>query len=124
MENNNFLETLAVRFGQNASVNNVFGDPITVQGKTIIPVARIAFGLGGGYGHNGKHKKALVNSEEPQDIKEEGAGGGGGMYATPIGVYEVSGKCTRFIPSSATKQFLMVAVLAFIAGRWMRSKNG
>jgi uncharacterized spore protein YtfJ len=123
MENNNLLETLAVRFGQNASVKNVFGDPITAQGKTIIPVAQIAYGLGGGYGHNGKRKKASVSPEEVQDNKEEGAGAGGGMYATPKGVYEISGKSTRFIPANATKQLLMIAVLAFIAGRWMGSKK-
>src|SRR5215210_4257523 len=98
MENNSFLETLAARLGQNASVKNVYGEPITTRNKTIIPVAKIAMGLGGGYGHkNGKNKKLAANStEKPEENKGEGAGGGGGMYATAKGVYEVTDKCTRF----------------------------
>lgn len=123
MENNNFLETLADRFGQNASVKNVFGEPITAQGKTIIPVARIAYGLGGGYGKNGKPKKPEITPEGTAENKEEGAGAGGGMYATPKGVYEISGKCTRFIPANATKQILMVALFAFLTGKMMSAKG-
>jgi uncharacterized spore protein YtfJ len=121
MENNVFLETLAARFGQNASVKNVYGEPITTQGKTIIPVAQIAMGLGGGYGHkNGKGKQMANNSTEPDHNKQgEGAGAGGGMYATAKGVYEVTDKCTRFIPANATKQLLAMAALAFVTGRWM-----
>lgn len=120
MENNNFLETLASRFGQNASVKNVYGEPITAQGKTIIPVAKIAMGLGGGYGHkNGKHQNASTDAGQADDNKGEGAGAGGGMYATAKGIYEVTNKCTRFIPANATKQMLTIAAMAFITGRWM-----
>src|SRR3954471_12126620 len=111
MENNNFLEALAARFGQNASVKNVYGEPITTQGRTIIPVAQIAMGLGGGHGQkNNKHKNAGTNREEPEDNKGEGAGAGGGMYATAKGVYEISEKSTRFIPANAMKQLLTSAV--------------
>lgn len=39
MENENFIEKLASQFGQNASVKNVYGDPVQVGNKTIIPVA-------------------------------------------------------------------------------------
>ena len=54
METGNFIEKLASQFGQNASVKNVYGDPIQAGNKTIIPVARIAYGLGGGYGQGDK----------------------------------------------------------------------
>ena len=50
MENGNFLEKMASQFGQNASVKNVYGEPVRAGEKIIIPVARIAYGLGGGYG--------------------------------------------------------------------------
>jgi uncharacterized spore protein YtfJ len=33
-----------------AVVKSVFGQPVSAQGKTIIPVARIAYGFGGGSG--------------------------------------------------------------------------
>ena len=121
MENTSFLETLAARFGQNASVKNVYGEPIITQNKTIIPVAQIAMGLGGGYGHkNGKNKKSAVNDTgNPDDNKGAGAGAGGGMYATAKGVYEVTDKYTRFIPANATKQMVAIAALAFVAGRFI-----
>jgi hypothetical protein len=38
MENMNFLENLATRLGQNASVKNVYGEPVIAHDKTIIPV--------------------------------------------------------------------------------------
>jgi uncharacterized spore protein YtfJ len=120
MENNNFLETLAVRFGQNASIKNVYGEPITTQGRTIIPVAKIAMGLGGGQGH-GKPKKmgANVQLQENDKGEGEGSGGGGGMYATAKGVYEISDKGTSFIHANAAKQMLVIAALAFVAGRFV-----
>ena len=70
MENNNFLENLAVRLGQNGSVKNVYGEPISTHGKTIIPVAQIAMGLGGGYGQkNRKQKKADTGNDEPNNLR-------------------------------------------------------
>lgn len=114
-----FLETLAEKFGQNASVKNVYGEPVTTQGRTIIPVAKIAMGLGGGHGQkNGNRKNAAVNGQ-PDDHKGEGEGGGGGMIATAKGVYEVTSKCTRFIPANAARQLFTMAALAFVAGRWV-----
>ena len=78
MENVNFLEKLSSQFGQNATVKNVFGEPIQAGNKTIIPVAKIAYGLGGGYGQ-GKKKKLAESRDasiENDDRKqEEGAGG-------------------------------------------------
>jgi len=49
-----------------ATVKAVFGEAVTAQGKTIIPVARVAFGFGGGSGQG-----------RPEG---EGRGGGGGVY--------------------------------------------
>jgi len=69
MENGFFLEKLASLFGQNASVKNVFGEPIKAGDKTIIPVAQIAYGLGGGYGHGVKKKKP---SQVDDSVRAEG----------------------------------------------------
>jgi uncharacterized spore protein YtfJ len=125
MEDVNFLETVSKQFGQNASVKNVYGEPILAQGKTIIPVAKIAMGLGGGQGQsNGKYKKQQDNPPQPADNKGGfGGGAGGGMIATAKGVYEVTGKCTRYIPANATKQLLVAAGIAFIVGRWVGTKR-
>jgi uncharacterized spore protein YtfJ len=47
------LRAIGERFQTSGNVKNVFGDPITVEGKTIIPVARIKYGFGAGAGRKG-----------------------------------------------------------------------
>jgi len=63
MENGNFIEKLASQFGQSASVKNVYGEPIQAGDKTIIPVAQIAYGLGGGYGQGNKRKRPNMSAD-------------------------------------------------------------
>jgi hypothetical protein len=41
------------------------------------------------------------------------------MFATAKGVYEITDKCTRFIPANAARQLLSMAAIAFITGRWI-----
>ncbi len=61
------------------SVRRCFGDPLELDGLTVIPVARVSGGGGGGGG-------------EGTDENEAGGGGFGtgfGLRVNPIGVYEV-----------------------------------
>jgi len=119
---NNIVDTLATRFGQSATVKNVYGEPLNSHNKTIIPVAQVIMGMGGGYGRKkGKDELSLKTTNEPLD--GEGAGGGGGMIAMPKGVYEVTDKRTRFIPANATRQMLAIGTIAFLFGRWAGRRN-
>jgi uncharacterized spore protein YtfJ len=106
MADQNFIEKLASGFHQSASVKNIFGEPIQAGDKTIIPVARIAYGLGGGFGQGKKNKMHASDDANASEERPfgEGAGGGGGMYARAKGVYEITPSTTRFIPVSNTKQ--------------------
>ena len=61
------------------TVKRVFGESYEVDGVTIIPVARVAGGAGGGGGEEA----------DGSDKQGRGFGGGFGMGANPIGVYEV-----------------------------------
>src|SRR6267142_2061062 len=72
-----------------ASVKAIYGEPISAQGKTVIPVAKITYGYGAGAGTGG------VGSTS---AKGEGGGGGGGVRAVPVGVIEVSNQPIRFVP--------------------------
>lgn len=126
METGNFIEKLASQFGQNASVKNVYGDPIQAGNKTIIPVARVAYGLGGGYGQGNKKNKRLEFDESLKRLgghDAEGAGGGGGLYARPAGVYEVTSTSTRFIPATNTRKLLIGFVVGFLVKGWFNSKR-
>src|SRR5678815_4021308 len=121
METGNFIEKLASQFGQNASVKNVYGDPIQAGNKTIIPVARVAYGLGGGYGQGNKKNKHLQYDDTLKRMEgpnSEGAGGGGGLYARPAGVYEITSTKTRFISASSTRQLLTGVAIGFLVNAW------
>jgi len=117
MENENFIENIGVGLGQNVSVDNIYGEPIQSGEKTIIPVARIAYGFGGGFGHDGKQKEVLSTEEffgEEKPFAKEGGGAGGGIYAQPKGVYEVTPTRTRFIPANNYKQIFVGIAIGFL----------
>ena len=93
------LEMLSERIGAQAGVRKVYGDPVTVEGRTLIPVARVRFGFGAGSGH----------AKSGQVPNEKSGGGGGGMYATPAGVFEVTQSSTRFIDVSPWRPLAIAA---------------
>ncbi|MFM9368615.1 spore germination protein GerW family protein [Streptomyces sp. Da 82-17] len=72
------LERLADKLGGRACVEAVFGEPVTAEGVTVIPVARIGYGFGGGAGR-----------EVGAGRTGEGGGGGGGAEARPLGFIEL-----------------------------------
>jgi uncharacterized spore protein YtfJ len=82
------LQTLHENLSTRAQVKSVFGDAISAGDKTIIPVAKIAFGFGAGAGTGGVGESSA---------KGEGGGGGGGVRAKPVGVFEISATNTRFV---------------------------
>jgi len=83
------LQKMGDTLGSTATVKSVFGEPIHANGKTVVPVAKVAYGFGGGAG-TGKHESA--------DRHGEGGGGGGGVRAFPAGALEITEGSTRFVP--------------------------
>ena len=118
MENVNFVENVATRLGQSASVKNVYGEPIVKGERTILPVARVAYGFGGGFGNKAARQPLLEGQKEAGP--EAGGGGGGGLRACASGVFEITDQGTRFIPANNTLQLLGAALLGFVVGAWMR----
>ena len=51
------LQSIADKVRSSASVKSVYGEPVEAEGKTIIPVARVAYGFGGGGGTRSPLKK-------------------------------------------------------------------
>lgn len=71
-----------------ASVKTVFGEPVRVDGKTFIPVARVP---------------AQKPASEPGATK-------------PIGVVEISGTETKFLAFGQAKRFAWVAAVSAAVG--------
>jgi uncharacterized spore protein YtfJ len=112
------LETLSDHLVDAATVKKVYGEPIVSQGKTIIPIARVALGFGGGFGErNGKRHKDRAKDENPPEPVGEGGGLGGGLLTKPIGVLEITPDRTRFIPLSVTRYVVFGAALCLLLGR-------
>ena len=77
------LERLAAEVGGKAGAKAVFGDAVERDGITVIPVARVRWGIGAGGG---------------QGPEGSGSGGGGGVAADPIGYIEVTSAGATFRP--------------------------
>jgi uncharacterized spore protein YtfJ len=82
------VERLAESIGARAGVQAVFGDPVTQQGLTVIPVARVRWGFGGGGG----------SADAPASGPASGSGGGGGVAADPLGYLEIGPDGAAFRP--------------------------
>ena len=90
---------------EKANVNAAFGEPVTVEGRTIVPVAKVAYGFRMGMGHRATAgPKAEEETDQPQDQEvtkqSDGVtgGGGGAMMAHPFAVIEITPEGTRVEP--------------------------
>jgi uncharacterized spore protein YtfJ len=98
------IEAIRDSLVTHTGVNTLYGQPIEAQGKTIIPVAKIAYGFGAGAGNARGQENA-------------GGGGGGGVHSSPLGVIEVTPQQTRFVPISDRKKLAAAAFAGILCGR-------
>lgn len=108
-----FFQSLGERLQGSASVKTVYGDPIVVEEKTIIPVARVAYGFGGCL----RSRKKSGNGKEQKDGDEEG--GGGGLAASPVGIVEITQEDTRFISIGEERKLAWALLIGFFLGIFM-----
>jgi len=111
------LQSLKESILGQAGVKAIYGEPISAQGKTVIPVAKLMYGYGAGAGTGG------VGNSSAQG---EGGGGGAGVRAIPVGVIEVSEKETRFIPITSRKKLAAALAIGTMAGillGWRRRRR-
>jgi uncharacterized spore protein YtfJ len=110
------LSKLVESLGGTATAEAVFGAPVEKDGVTVVPVARVRYGVGGGGGRGpGRKKKG-----DAGDAEQVGYGHGGGVQAAPVGYIELSGgKATyrRIVdparPMAIALLFPLVMAIAF-----------
>ncbi|AZQ38839.1 sporulation protein [Streptomyces cyaneochromogenes] len=100
-----FLERLADKLGGSASVTAVYGEPVTSDGITVIPVAKIAYGFGGGAGRSVEGGKV-----------GDGEGGGGGVEAKPLGYIEIRDGVATYKPIRNTWGDVVLPLAALLVG--------
>ncbi len=86
----NLVKTTLGEIEKVLSARTVVGEPITIQGATLIPLISIGFGFGAGGGEGKGEAKQMG----------EGAGGGtgGGAWVKPIAVVVVDKEGVRIEP--------------------------
>ncbi len=91
-----------------ASVQNVYGEPVNVGGRTVITIARVGYGFGAGGGE-------VARSEEAAS-ERGGSGGGAGVLARPVGALEITEAGTRFIPFIDPARLGVALMVGFLIG--------
>jgi uncharacterized spore protein YtfJ len=89
---------------KSANVNAVFGRPVQVGEKTVIPIASVAYGFGLGFGEQ---------EEQPSETNV-GGGGGAGAIAKPLGLVEITPESTR-VESVVDEQRVVRAGMLLVA---------
>jgi uncharacterized spore protein YtfJ len=91
------MANLAVKLAEitrSFGVKSAYGEPVEIDGVTIVPVALVQYGFGGG----GEDTDGEGNADGSDKHNGMGGGGGGGM-SIPIGAYVKSGDTARFDPN-------------------------
>ncbi|WP_219689587.1 GerW family sporulation protein [Streptomyces anatolicus] len=102
------LERLAEEIGERAAGAVVFGDAVTAEGVTVIPVAEVGCGFGLG----------------PTPVSSDGAdasgglqvGGAGGLRARPRGFIEIKDGAATYRPLPNPWLTAALPLAAFLAG--------
>lgn len=91
------------------TVSRVFGEPYERDGVTVVPVARIYGGGGGGTGEDGA---------------QQGEGGGIGFVARPVGVYVIRGGDVSWRPAVDANRVVTAVAAVLVVGALTRAVSG
>jgi len=112
------VQSIVEKIQTSASVKTVYGEPIKVEGKTIIPVARVAYGFCMCSCGN------KAEAQEKQGQEQQGCGGGGaGLSVSPAGVLEISEGETRFIPTGLGSKLVGALLVGLFLGVMIAGKR-
>jgi uncharacterized spore protein YtfJ len=98
------------------TVETVYGDPVERDGRTVVPVARVAYRALGGFGWGSGSGAADAGEGESSG---GGGGGRGGAEVTPVGALEIGDDGTEFVRFEADggwRRVLVVGLLGVALG--------
>jgi uncharacterized spore protein YtfJ len=101
-----FTSKIKELLSQVGGVNVSFGEAKTVDGVTVIPVAKVMIGGGGGEGGSTGRRKGkkpaqqteTETTEEGKKPEDYGVGMGGGATTVPLGVFAITDGKVAFHP--------------------------
>jgi uncharacterized spore protein YtfJ len=115
------VETLLKQAREVATVRRVFGEPIERDGVTVVPVAAVRGGGGGGTAPTSGPDGGTGENPDPA------LGGGWGMAARPVGAYVIRGTQVTWEPARDVNRLVaggqLVAVALLLTVRaWIRRR--
>lgn len=123
-EERQFVTQVAEAIGRTASVETVFGEPVHRGEVTVIPVARIAWGFGGGGGPSRLGRGDGGDPERPGASRmgrfwgampRRQGGGGGGARMQPMGYIVIRDGDAQFRPIRWMPS-LAIGLIGFLVG--------
>ena len=87
----NMLENTIAKIREMVDANSVVGEPITLDGITIIPISKVSVGFGGG-------GSDYVSKNPNKQENPFGGGAGGGLKVTPLAFLIIKGDSVRMLP--------------------------
>ncbi len=105
------IEGLKSALGDRLSAQVAYGEPVQVEGVTVIPVARVmlGFGAGGGVG------ESVLSGNGEDAAAPVGGGGGGGGLVQPLGFIEIDSTGARWVPLEPSRAELAIRALMLAA---------
>jgi uncharacterized spore protein YtfJ len=95
------VEELTAGARDTLTVKRVYGEPYEKNGVTVIPTAAVRGGGGAGESESGESTPG-------------GTGGGFGMTARPVGVYQIKDDEVTWVPAADTTRMIILSQVVMI----------
>ena len=102
------FERIGERLRTTARSEIIYGETRLVDGRSVIPVAKLRYAFGAGAGETEVAK-------DGKDIETGGGGGGGAAAVTPVGFLVVTPYGQEFVPVRPAAKLLAAAGLVGLA---------
>ena len=97
------------------TVRRVFGEPFEKEGMTIVPVAQVMGGFGGGGPAETPAATGVTAPAGTKPAAPTGIGGGFGVVARPMGVFVIREGRVRWVPSVDVTRLVFRMILGAAA---------
>lgn len=111
------FRSLSETVASSANAKTVYSTPIEREDRTVVPIARVEYGLGGGGGGGGGGVGSGGGGGGSSDDDDgEGGGLGGGLSARPAGALEVTDRGTRFVKPNDRSRSIALVLVGLVCG--------
>jgi len=109
------IKVIFEKFSSHKDVSLVFGKPIELDNKRVLPVGKVSYAVGGGGGYSGEGEGSSVG---------QGEGGGGHIVIKPVGVYEITPEKVTFKPVIEFRFVVFLVAFCTFGVIWLLKDRG